>query len=81
MPGNLKEIDIEDIYNRHVDTVYRVCFMFMKNKQETEDAVQTTFLKLMNSNIAFKDEAHEKAWLIVTASNVCKKQLKALVQK
>ncbi len=76
MPGNLKEIDIEDIYNRHVDTVYRVCFMFMKNKQEAEDAVQTTFLKLINSNIAFKDEAHEKAWLIVTASNVCKNNLK-----
>ena len=30
----------------------------------------------MNSNVSFKDEAHEKAWLIVTASNICKNNLK-----
>jgi len=76
MPETFKEIDIEDIYHRHVDTVYRVCFMFMKNRAEAEDAVQTTFINLMNSNVSFKDEAHEKAWLIVTASNICKNNLK-----
>jgi len=76
MPDNFNEKDIEDIYNRHVNTVYRVCYMFMKNRSEAEDAVQTTFLKLMNSNISFKDHSHEKAWLIVTASNVCKNSLK-----
>lgn len=26
-----------EIYNRHVDTVYRVCFSFMKNAADTED--------------------------------------------
>ena len=34
MPETFKEIDIEDIYHRHVDTVYRVCFMFMKTEQK-----------------------------------------------
>lgn len=76
MSGNISKVDIEDIYNRHVDTVYKVCFMFMKNKSETEDAVQSTFIKLMDANVSFNDEAHEKAWLIVTASNICKNNLK-----
>lgn len=68
--------EITELYNRHVDTVYRVCFSFMKNKQDTEDMVQETFLRLLSSGVGFVSEEHEKAWLIVTASNLCKDTLK-----
>lgn len=68
--------EIEKIYNRHVDTVYRICFSFMKNAADTEDIVQETFLKLIASGKNFQSEEHEKAWLIVTASNTCKDALK-----
>lgn len=68
--------EIEEIYNRHVDTVYRVCFSHMKNKADTEDIVQETFLKLISGNWQFESESHEKAWLIVTACNACKDALK-----
>ena len=71
-----KNAQIIAIYNRHVDTVYRVCFSFMKNKPETEDMVQETFLRLLSGNPEFENEKHEKAWLIVTASNLCKDALK-----
>jgi len=60
------------IYNRHADTVYRVCFMFMKNAPDTEDMVQNTFIRLMKDRTVFQNEEHEKAWLIRTASNLCK---------
>lgn len=68
--------EIEEIYNRHIDTVYRVCFSFMKNAADAEDMVQETFLKLIAGNRKFQSENHEKAWLIVTASNTCKNALK-----
>lgn len=68
--------DILDIYTRHVDTVYRVCYSFMKNRPETEDMVQETFLRLMTCGKTFESERHEKAWLIVTASNACKDSLR-----
>lgn len=68
--------EIEQIYARNVDTVYRVCFSFMKNKADTEDMVQEAFLKLISSNVSFSSAQHEKAWLIVTASNLCKNALK-----
>ena len=68
--------EITEIYNRQVDTVYRICFSFMKNKQDTEDMVQETFLRLLGSGVGFVSEEHEKAWLIVTASNLCKDTLK-----
>lgn len=67
---------IEEIYKRHVDMVYRICFTYMKNIADTEDAVQTVFVKLMKSRKRFQNEEHEKAWLIVTATNTCKDLLK-----
>ncbi len=71
-----KKRDILAIYDRQVDTVYRVCYSFMKNKAEAEDLTQETFLKLMTCDQEFQNQRHEKAWLIVTASNLCKDSLK-----
>ncbi len=68
--------EIAKIYNRHYDTVYRICFSFMKNAEDAEDMVQETFLKLISSKKQFESEEHEKAWLIVTASNTCKDELR-----
>lgn len=77
MPTLLRtDREITEIYYRHVDTVYRVCYSFMKNKPETEDMVQETFLRLISSGKNFESEKHERAWLIVTASNLCRDQLK-----
>ena len=77
MPSLLRtDKEIIEIYNRHADTVYYVCYSFMKNKPETEDMVQETFLRLITSGKPFENERHEKAWLIVTASNLCKNSLK-----
>lgn len=68
--------EILEIYARQVRTVYRVCYSFMKNPHETEDMVQETFLRLITSGKTFENQRHEKAWLIVTASNACKDLLK-----
>ena len=68
---------IRKIYNLHVNTVYRVCFTYMRgSKMDMEDAVSETFIKFMNTNRIFKSDEHIKAWLIVTASNTCKNMLK-----
>ena len=63
-------------YNRYIDMVYRLCFSFLKNKEDTEDAVQSVFVKYLKSNKKFENESHEKAWFIVTASNLCKDMLR-----
>lgn len=55
--------------------------MFMKSKSDAEDAVQDTFIKLMKSDMSFENENHEKAWLIVTASNLCKNNLRHWFKK
>ena len=51
---HLSDKEITEIYNRHVDTVYRVCFAYMKNIADTEDALQETFIKLIKSEPEFQ---------------------------
>lgn len=64
--------EMTQLYHRYVQTVYRVCFIYMKNKQDTQDMVQNTFIRLMKDTTKFEGSEHEKAWLIRTAVNLCK---------
>ena len=68
--------DIADIYNRHKDMMYRVCFAYMKNTADTEDIIQEAFCRLIKAGTVFANAEHEKAWLIRTASNLCKNNLR-----
>lgn len=68
--------EITQLYERYVDMVYRLCITILKHKFDAEDAVQTTFIKLMHYNKPFANAEHEKAWLIVTATNTCKDMLR-----
>ena len=70
------EKEIAEIYERHVKTVYRICFSYLKTHADTEDAVSDSFVRLIRSEKTFKDTEHEKAWLIRVAINVCKDSLK-----
>lgn len=64
------------LYRRHVSMVYQICLMLLKNVPDAEDATQNVFRKVMEQGKPFRDPEHEKAWLIVTARNECRDQLK-----
>ena len=81
MEGILDEIKFKEIYDRNVDAVYKVSFSYMKNKHDAEDVVQDTFVQLIRKNPQFENEKHERAWLIVIASNLCKNSLKSWKRK
>lgn len=73
--------EITTLYNRHVDMVFKICYSFLKNIADSEDAVSTTFIKYMNYNGTFDNLEHEKAWFIVTSSRVCKDMLRQVWRK
>ena len=60
----------------HSDTVLRVCSLYFHGRPERDDAFQETFLKYAQSEKAFSDDEHVKAWLINVAANTCKDMLK-----
>ena len=68
--------EFEGCYHAHFTMVWNLCYTYLRNPADTEDAVQETFLRLYRSGKRFRDREHEKAWLIVTAGNVCKDELK-----
>ena len=64
------------LYRRYSKLVYQICLVLLKNVADAEDASQTVFRRAMERGQTFRDPEHEKAWLIVTARNECKNQLK-----
>lgn len=73
--------DIEGIFNRHMKTVYRLCYSYFGSAADAEDATQSVFMKLVDKPRAFNDEEHERAWLLVAAANHCKDVLKSAHRK
>ena len=73
---NSRTSEFESIYNRNIETVYRICYVYMKNKTDAEDMTQNTFMKYLKYNPIFENLEHEKAWFIVTATNNCKNHFK-----
>ena len=68
--------EISRVYNKYVDTVYRICYMLLKCEYESQDVVQNVFIKLINSDKKFESDEHIKAWLILCAKNECKNLIK-----
>jgi RNA polymerase sigma-70 factor (ECF subfamily) len=73
---NEKEKNIGEIYKKYANMIYWVSFAYLKNEADTEDIVSDVFVKLMQKDVQFQSEEHEKAWLLRTAINLCKDNLK-----
>lgn len=70
------EKELTQRYLQHSKTVWNICYPYFMNAADTEDAVQETYLRWLTQTDGFSDDDHEKAWLIVTARNVCRDELK-----
>lgn len=66
----------ERLYDLYFDTVYKVCFLYMKNADDAKDITQETFFQMLHKPFKYESDEKAKAWLIVCASNLCKNHLK-----
>lgn len=72
----MEKYEQERIYDLYFDTVYKVCFLYMKNHADAQDLTQETFCQMIRKPFRYESDEKAKAWLIVSASNLCKNQLK-----
>ena len=63
-------------FKQFTDTVYRVGLHNTANFSDAEDVTQEVFVKLLETNKAFRDSEHLKAWLIRVTINLCRDKMK-----
>lgn len=67
---------IKDTIIKYSDTLYRVCIVILCNEHDVQDAIQDTFCRYLEKKPEFRDEEHEKAWLIRVATNICRDMIR-----
>ena len=67
---------LEELVDRHEDTLFRAALAILGDVQEAEDAVQDTFLRYLEKRPELRDGDHEKAWLLKVTANRCKSILR-----
>lgn len=65
-------------YDRYGTDVLRLCFMYMRNRADAEDALQETFLKIWRKLDCYegRNQCSPRSWIMQVACNTCKDQLR-----
>lgn len=72
----MTEKEFETKYQMYSQMLFNIAFGYTKNRFDSEDIIQSVFLKYLDKNKSFKDLNHEKYWLIRITINECKNFLK-----
>lgn len=70
------EKDIREAVIKYSDILYKICIVILCNEQDAQDAIQDTFCRYLEKKPEFRDEEHEKAWLIKVATNICRDMIR-----
>lgn len=63
--------DIDRVYEKYSDSLYRLALARLLNAYDAEDAVHDVFASYMSKTPDFNDELHEKAWFLRATINKC----------
>ena len=59
------------------DLIYRLAYSVLQNYADAQDVTQDVLLKLLRSEIRFRDEEHLRAWLVRVTVNRCRDLLRS----
>jgi len=68
------------LYARYMHLVYGVCLRYLKNREDSKDAVMQIFEKLI-TDAQQHDIKHFKSWLYVLTKNYCLMQIRSQKSK
>ena len=67
--------EMQRVVEEYSSSLLRAAYSLLKNREDSEDAVQETFLRYMEKAPVFTSREHEKAWLLRVAVNISKNHL------
>ncbi|MDE5983959.1 MAG: RNA polymerase sigma factor [Eubacterium sp.] len=68
---NEAEIKFNRAYEMYFVMLYKIAFLYTGSRDDSEDILQEVFMKYLYKSPSFKDDNHEKAWLIRVTKNMC----------
>ncbi len=69
--NNDKEHQFELLVRQHKRTIYTVCYMFSKDKEEVDDLFQEALIKLWQGFESFQGKSDLKTWIYKVTLNSC----------
>ncbi|MDQ3191044.1 MAG: sigma-70 family RNA polymerase sigma factor [Bacteroidota bacterium] len=75
-----KSLYLEVIFDRYFHLVYGVCLKYLKNKEESKEAVMLIFEKFENE-LLLNDLLNIKSWLFTVSRNQCLSIIKSKKKK
>ena len=73
---SMKNEELEAVIGQYSSMLYKICFLILKNEQDTKDVLQETFLAFYTKRPNFLSDEHRKAWLIKVSQNKCREFLR-----
>ena len=67
----LNESQFAQIIRENKGTIYTVCYMFSKDKEEVDDLFQEALIKLWQGLASFKGDSDLKTWIYKVTLNSC----------
>lgn len=68
---NSSEQEFARIIREHKATIYTVCYMFSKDKEEVEDLFQEALIALWRGFEKFRGECNIRSWIYRVSLNTC----------
>ena len=65
------EKEFARIVREHKATIYTVCYMFSKDKEEVEDLFQEVLIALWRGFESFRGESNIRSWMYRVSLNTC----------
>ena len=65
------EKEFAQIVREHKATIYTVCYMFSKDKEEVEDLFQDILIALWQGLDSFRGESNIRSWIYRISLNTC----------
>ncbi len=63
--------DFETLVRRHKATIYSVCYMFAKEREEADDLFQEILIRLWQGIGSFRQESNVATWIYRVSLNTC----------
>lgn len=74
---SVEQQEMERIYDKYHESVYRLAFTYCKNRADAEDITSEVFLKRFACRKTFETDGYETAWMMRVTVNLAKDLLRS----